>query len=133
MVLVDIQKPFYSNNDIIRSNFPNFGKKGFQVSVSACIRNSDSEPVGTDLNRSGSLISVHCEKLENPTKNVADMLKFGRENKMKIVHVRAVYNENVSPWIKNFRVMNPKMWNCIIDNDCTEDFAEHKNDEIGRF
>ena len=59
------------------------------------------------------------------------MLKFGREKKMKIIHVRAVYNENVSPWIKNFRVMNPKMWNCIIDNDCTEDFAEHKDDEIG--
>ena len=99
----------------------------------ACIRNSDSEPVWTELGRSGPLIPVHREKLENPTKNVADMLKFGRENKMKIVHVRAVYNENVSPWIKNFRVMNPKMWNCIIDNDCTEDFAEHKDDEIGRF
>ena len=61
------------------------------------------------------------------------MLKFGREKKMKIVHVRAVYNENVSPWIKNFRVMNPEKWDCIIDNDCTEDFAQHQADEIGRF
>ena len=85
------------------------------------------------LGQFGPFIPVQCEKFENSTKNVADMLKFGRENKMKIVHVRAVYNENVSPWIKNFRIMNPKMWNCIIDNDCTEDFAEHKNDEIGRF
>ena len=72
-------------------------------------------------------------EFENQAKNVADMLKFGREKKMKIVHVRAVYNENVSPWIKNFRVMNPEKWDCIIDNDCTEDFAQHQADEIGRF
>ena len=29
LILVDIQKPFYSENALIKSNFPDFGKKGF--------------------------------------------------------------------------------------------------------
>lgn len=39
-------------------------------------------------------------------KNTAALLKHARKNGFLVVHVRAVYNESVSPWISNFRRLN---------------------------
>ena len=69
--MVDIQKPFYSSNSVIKSEFPNLAE------------------------------------------NVKQALDHARAKKMMVVHVRAVYNEQVSPWIQNFRAMNPNKWDCL--------------------
>lgn len=42
--------------------------------------------------------------------NVKSALAMARSKGMKVVHVRAVYNETQSPWISTFRQMNPEKW-----------------------
>ena len=66
--MVDIQKPFYSENNLCKNAFPNFGK------------------------------------------NVAKLLEIGREKKMTIIHVRAVYNDMTSLWRPAFNRLNPDKW-----------------------
>ena len=70
--MVDIEKPFYSENQQIRTNFPDFKS------------------------------------------NVEKTLALARHRKIKVVHVRAVYNEEKSPWISNFRKMNPNKWDWYV-------------------
>ena len=63
-------------------------------------------------------------------------LDHARKTGIMVVHIRAVYNEQVSPWLRNFKVKNPVKWSIQypsgkIDNDCTEEFAiEHENELI---
>ena len=72
LVLVDIQQPFYSKNDQIKSEFPDFAN------------------------------------------NVTEALKYARANGIKVVHIRAVYSEEKSPWISTFRKMNPEKWDWLV-------------------
>jgi len=76
LILVDIQKPFYSNNKQIKESFPGKAHPWSVISI---------------------FIFLDFQK------NIEEAINVARKNKMLIVHVRAVYNEQLSPWIKTFR------------------------------
>ena len=61
---------------------------------------------------------------------VSKFLELARQKKYFIVHAHQVSLEEYSRWLGTWYRKNGREWSCEIKNDCTEEFAMEKNNEI---